>query len=90
MQDIRLRLETTTSAANHHHHLQHKSHLNGLGGSPKIVHSRPLNVYQNKCDDNNLITLIKSPSSEEDNSPSDMNNYNCRRLVDKPPLVSIS
>ncbi|XP_030386044.1 uncharacterized protein LOC115632893 [Scaptodrosophila lebanonensis] len=29
--------------------------------------------------------LPRSPSSEEDNSPTEMNN--CRRLVDKPPLV---
>lgn len=29
----------------------------------------------------------RSPSSEEDNSPTEMNN--CRRLIDKPPLVSI-
>ncbi|XP_037722065.1 tensin-3 [Drosophila subpulchrella] len=28
---------------------------------------------------------LRSPSSEEDNSPTEMNN--CRRLVDKPPLV---
>ncbi|XP_017862295.1 PREDICTED: tensin [Drosophila arizonae] len=29
--------------------------------------------------------MPRSPSSEEDNSPTEMNN--CRRLVDKPPLV---
>lgn len=29
----------------------------------------------------------RSPSSEEDNSPTEMNN--CRRLMDKPPLVCL-
>ncbi|KAL5291016.1 hypothetical protein ACFFRR_010432 [Megaselia abdita] len=32
-----------------------------------------------------VANIQRSPSSEEDNSPTEMNN--CRRLVDKPPLV---
>lgn len=37
-----------------------------------------------KCDENVNITN-RSPSSEEDNSPTELNN--CRRMTDKPPLV---
>ncbi len=40
--------------------------------------------------ENNVQNNIqsRSPSSEEDNSPTEMNN--CRRLIDKPPLVCIT
>lgn len=45
----------------------------------------PFKMLSN-CDNRNLqITQSRSPSSEEDNSPTELNN--CRRLIDKPPLV---
>lgn len=40
--------------------------------------------FGNSCNDNEKI--VHSPSSDDDNSPTGMNN--CRRLADKPPLVS--
>ncbi|EDV40754.1 uncharacterized protein Dana_GF23755 [Drosophila ananassae] len=49
--------------------------LSGQEDSPSHSHPHPHpNPHQ-----------LRSPSSEEDNSPTEMNN--CRRLVDKPPLV---
>ncbi|CAD7082326.1 unnamed protein product [Hermetia illucens] len=54
-------------------------------GSPS-AHRRPVHLFPQpnlNCNDNEHIP--RSPSSEEDNSPTEMNN--CRRLVDKPPLV---
>ncbi|KAL5291018.1 hypothetical protein ACFFRR_010433 [Megaselia abdita] len=47
---------------------------------------RPLRLFSSSninCNDNEKI--VHSPSSEDDNSPTEMNN--CRRLADKPPLV---
>lgn len=59
---------------------------NHNNGSPNN-HQRPHILFTKSnltCDENVNITN-RSPSSEEDNSPTEMNN--CRRLTDKPPLV---
>ncbi|XP_055688729.1 EGFR adapter protein-like [Lutzomyia longipalpis] len=74
MQDVRVRLERP----------QHGSPLH------VVQQPRPAHLFQKTgvtltCDENVNITAIRSPSSEEDNSPTEMNN--CRRLVEKPPLV---
>lgn len=37
------------------------------------------------CNDNEKV--VQTPSSDEDNSPTELNN--CKRLADKPPLVSV-
>ncbi|KAM7354996.1 EGFR adapter protein-like isoform 1-T3 [Cochliomyia hominivorax] len=76
MADIRLRIEQPV-------------HLTTSVGRRPI---HPLPKIGLSCnDDNNMPKLHHhhqmplSPSSEEDNSPTEMNN--CRRLLDKPPLV---
>lgn len=49
-----------------------------------------LTMYSCSFSDINVsvASIQRSPSSEEDNSPTEMNN--CRRLVDKPPLVCVA
>lgn len=69
MQDVRIRVEQPTTH-----------------GSPSSQR-RPIHLLPQislSCNDNDPH-IPRSPSSEEDNSPTEMNN--CRRLVDKPPLV---
>lgn len=46
------------------------------------------NEETNSMERRNLHQVPLSPSSEEDNSPTEMNN--CRRLLDKPPLVKFT
>ncbi|XP_037937329.1 tensin-3 [Teleopsis dalmanni] len=74
MQDIRIRVE------------QPMTHV------PTNQGSRPLHLLPQislSCNETNIEQhqhqVPRSPSSEEDNSPTEMNN--CKRLVDKPPLV---
>lgn len=58
-------------------------------GSPNHS-SRPMQLFSVTSfnDSKHLhINQSRSPSSEEDNSPTEMNN--CRKLMDKPPLVCI-
>lgn len=64
-----------------------KTHSDKSNHNSKL--SRPSNLYINKrytCDENTNLTL-KSTSSEEESSPSELNN--CRKIIDKPTLVSI-
>uniref|UniRef100_A0A1B0A6I8 SH2 domain-containing protein n=1 Tax=Glossina pallidipes TaxID=7398 RepID=A0A1B0A6I8_GLOPL len=74
MQDIRLRVEqpvTHISPTNERRPIQLLSQIS-------LSNSNDVGGHQ-------LNRVQQSPSSEEDNSPTEMNN--CRRLVDKPPLV---
>lgn len=73
MQDVRIIVERPIS--NHNINMQQNNHQR-----PHMLFTKS-NV---QCDENVNITN-RSPSSEEDNSPTEMNN--CRRLTDKPPLV---
>lgn len=64
-----------------------KTHSEKSSNNSKL--SRPDNLYFNKhfsCDENVNIAL-KSSSSEEDSSPTELNQ--CRKVIDKPTLVSI-
>lgn len=73
MQDIRIIVERPSLT--HNSNMQQNNHQR-----PHMLFTKS-NV---QCDENVNITN-RSPSSEEDNSPTEMNN--CRRLTDKPPLV---
>ncbi|XP_030385829.1 dual specificity protein kinase splA [Scaptodrosophila lebanonensis] len=55
-------------------------------GSPSPGRRRPLQLFTPvnlNCNDNDKVA--QTPSSDEDNSPTELNN--CKRLTDKPPLV---
>ncbi|KAH8408120.1 hypothetical protein KR222_009281 [Zaprionus bogoriensis] len=73
----------------YHHHHHHHPHPSQPRATPRhhveqlqLLHSH--HVPHSHAPEQQQ--LPRSPSSEEDNSPTEMNN--CRRLVDKPPLVS--
>ncbi|KAH8370760.1 hypothetical protein KR093_004880 [Drosophila rubida] len=72
----------------HHHHPHSHSHPAQPRAQPRhhveqlqLLHSHHTHSHHGP----EQQQLPRSPSSEEDNSPTEMNN--CRRLVDKPPLV---
>ncbi|XP_043071301.1 uncharacterized protein LOC6558898 [Drosophila grimshawi] len=82
----------------HHHHPHPHSHSHPhlhpaqRRASPRhqveqlqLVHSHHVQHSHDGNEEQEQQQLPRSPSSEEDNSPTEMNN--CRRLVDKPPLV---
>ncbi|KAM8709552.1 hypothetical protein ACLKA7_016368 [Drosophila subpalustris] len=91
--------ETTAAAVNtapqqhyyHHHHHHPHSHPHPHPAQPRALprhHVEQLQLLHSHHTHGHvpeLQQLPRSPSSEEDNSPTEMNN--CRRLVDKPPLV---
>ncbi|XP_060657799.1 EGFR adapter protein isoform X1 [Drosophila nasuta] len=77
----------------HHHHHHPHSHSHSHPAQPRaqprhhveqlqLLHSHHTHSHGHGGEHQQLP---RSPSSEEDNSPTEMNN--CRRLVDKPPLV---
>ncbi|XP_055378812.1 EGFR adapter protein-like [Condylostylus longicornis] len=77
---------------NHNNTPTHHHHHNQNHGSPNISNNitprhRPIHLFSTTANlnTNGNEPPPHSPSSEEDNSPTEMNN--CRRLVDKPPLV---
>ncbi|KAG4067496.1 hypothetical protein HA402_002773 [Bradysia odoriphaga] len=82
MQDVRIRVEQQQQNRSNHGSPNHQHHQHNQQQRP--VHLFP---KQNLNCENNVQNNIpsRSPSSEEDNSPTEMNN--CRRLIDKPPLV---
>ncbi|XP_034481913.1 protein sprint [Drosophila innubila] len=98
-----LSFSETTSAVNtapqqhyyhHHHHHPHSHphpHPHQHPAQPRaqprhqVEQLQLLHSHHAHSHDPGLQQLPRSPSSEEDNSPTEMNN--CRRLVDKPPLV---
>ncbi|EDW72977.1 uncharacterized protein Dwil_GK16887 [Drosophila willistoni] len=54
--------------------------------TPQMGRRRPLQLFSQanfNCNDNEKVA--QTPSSDEDNSPTELNN--CKRLTDKPPLV---
>ncbi|XP_013110623.2 EGFR adapter protein [Stomoxys calcitrans] len=98
MQDLRLRVEHHRHQHQHQQHQQQQQHVtsstqhiqpSSLGRRPPPIHTLPqISIGCN--DDSNIVKhhphqVPLSPSSEEDNSVTEMNN--CRRLLDKPPLV---
>ncbi|XP_002135091.2 uncharacterized protein Egfrap [Drosophila pseudoobscura] len=68
----------THSHPHPHHPRRHVEQL-------QLVHSHHNAQELPEQEHQHQLQLPRSPSSEEDNSPTEMNN--CRRLVDKPPLV---
>ncbi|XP_023037421.1 protein sprint [Drosophila willistoni] len=74
------------TATRRHHHVEqlqllHSHHHAQTGQQEDLDHHN----HHQQQQQNQQLHLPRSPSSEEDNSPTEMNN--CRRLVDKPPLV---
>ncbi|XP_031619743.1 uncharacterized protein LOC116338542 isoform X2 [Contarinia nasturtii] len=76
MQNISIRVERPTTATAPDHHQESPS-------------KRPPHLFSKAsttCENTNIQNIAsRSASSEEDNSPTELNN--CRRLIDKPPLV---
>lgn len=89
MQDIRLRFERNMLTTTQKNIINNQSAI-----TPNVeTLKQHFNLFQQNITENigttkSIDNLIKSStaSSEDDNSPTELNN--CRRLVDKPPLVS--
>ncbi|XP_034657609.1 G-box-binding factor [Drosophila subobscura] len=69
----------------HSHPHPHPHHPRRHVEQLQLVHSHHNAQELPEQEHQHQLQLPRSPSSEEDNSPTEMNN--CRRLVDKPPLV---
>ncbi|KAM8709560.1 hypothetical protein ACLKA7_016375 [Drosophila subpalustris] len=80
---------STTSTLTRSSQQQHPRGRTATPSSPSPVtlgRRRPLQLFTQanlNCNDNEKVA--QTPSSDEDNSPTELNN--CKRLTDKPPLV---